>query len=97
MPPDKIEELKAALQKDHPGVLTAVAMLRAELVKAREYGHAQVSITGDSRLEALPEVPTFEESGIRNMNLYAWWGIFGPIGMPQAIVRKLDDGKLSTG
>ena len=49
-----------------------------------------LAITGDSRLEALPDVPTFEESGIRNMNLYAWWGIFGPLGMPPSIVRKLD-------
>ena len=49
-----------------------------------------LAITGDARLEALPDVPTFEESGVKNMNLYAWWGIFGPLGMPQPIVRKLD-------
>ena len=49
-----------------------------------------LAITGDSRLDALPEVPTFEESGIKNMNLYAWWGIFGPPGIPQHIVQRLD-------
>ena len=49
-----------------------------------------LAITGDSRLEALPDVPTFEEAGVPNMKLYAWWGIFGPLGIPQPIVRKLD-------
>lgn len=49
-----------------------------------------LAVTGDSRLEALPEVPTFEEAGIPNMRLYAWWGIFGPVKSPQSIVRKID-------
>jgi tripartite-type tricarboxylate transporter receptor subunit TctC len=49
-----------------------------------------LAITGDSRLEVLPDVPTFEELGIRNMNQYAWWGIFGPVGTPPKIARKLD-------
>lgn len=33
VPPDRLEELKVALQKDHSGVLTAVAMLRPQMVK----------------------------------------------------------------
>ena len=49
-----------------------------------------LAITGDSRLDALPDVPTFQEAGVKNMNLYAWWGIFGPVGTPPAIARKLD-------
>ena len=49
-----------------------------------------LAVPGDTRLETLPDVPTFEEAGVKNMNLYAWWGIFGPLGMPQRIVHKLD-------
>ncbi len=48
-----------------------------------------LAVTGDSRLEALPDVPTFEEAGIPNMGLYAWWGIFGPVGTSQSIARKV--------
>lgn len=33
VPPAKLVELMAALKKDHPGVLTAVAMLRPQMVK----------------------------------------------------------------
>ena len=62
----------------------------AALANIRSGRFRALAITGDSRLDALPDVPTFEEMGIRNMNLYAWWGIFGPIGTPQPVVRKLD-------
>jgi len=33
VPPAQLERLRAALHKDHPGVLTAVAMLRPQMVK----------------------------------------------------------------
>lgn len=49
-----------------------------------------LAVTGSLRIEALPEVPTFEESGIKNMDLYAWWGVFGPPAMPRNVVRRLD-------
>lgn len=49
-----------------------------------------LAVTGDTRVEALPDVPTFEESGIKNMNLYAWWGIFGPPALPRDVTRRLD-------
>lgn len=62
----------------------------AAIANIRSGRFRALAITGDSRLEALPDVPTFEEAGIKNMNLYAWWGIFGPQGMPQNVVRKLD-------
>lgn len=45
-----------------------------------------IGVTGESRLSALPDVPTFAESGLRDMKLYAWWGIYGPAGTPPAVV-----------
>lgn len=62
----------------------------AALANIRSGRFRPLAITGDARLDTLPEVPTFEEAGIKNMNLYAWWGIFGPIGMQQSVVRKFD-------
>jgi tripartite-type tricarboxylate transporter receptor subunit TctC len=62
----------------------------AALANIRAGRFRALAITGDARLEALPDVPTFDEVGIKDMNLYAWWGVFGPAGTPQSIVRKLD-------
>jgi tripartite-type tricarboxylate transporter receptor subunit TctC len=42
--------------------------------------------TTDYRPEALPDVPTFIESGFKDINFLAWWGVFAPAGTPQAIV-----------
>jgi len=62
----------------------------AAMANVRAGRFRPLAITGDARFEALPEVPTFEEVGIKNMNLYAWWGIFGPPAMPKNVARKLD-------
>lgn len=48
-----------------------------------------LAVTGEKRIDALADVPTFAEAGIRNMDLYAWWGIFGPKGTPQNVVQRL--------
>ena len=62
----------------------------AALANIRAGRFRALAVTGDSRIEALPDVPTFEESGIKDMNLYAWWGVFGPSAMPRNVTRKLD-------
>ncbi len=62
----------------------------AALANVRSGRFRALAVTGESRLDALPDVPTFEESDIRNMNLYAWWGVFGPRGLPVPVVRRLD-------
>lgn len=62
----------------------------AALGNVRSGRFRPLAVTGESRVDSMPDVPTFEELGIKNMNLYAWWGIFGPAGMPSAVTRKLD-------
>jgi tripartite-type tricarboxylate transporter receptor subunit TctC len=37
----------------------------------------------------LPNVPTFEELGIKDFDMVTYTGIFGPAGMPAAVVEKL--------
>jgi tripartite-type tricarboxylate transporter receptor subunit TctC len=38
----------------------------------------------------LPEVPTVSESGLPGYEATAWFGLFGPAGMPKDIVMKID-------
>ena len=47
-----------------------------------------IAVTGDKRLAALPEVPTFAEAGIAGIGL-AWVGIVAPAGTPAAAVARL--------
>ena len=43
-----------------------------------------------ARSPALPEVPTYQEAGIRGLVLDQWIGVFAPAGAPPAITARLN-------
>ena len=45
-------------------------------------------VTGNSRLPALPDVPTAAELGIKNYVVTVFVGLWGPPNLPNDIVRK---------
>ncbi len=47
--------------------------------------------TASKRSPALPNVPTMTEAGYRGVELEIWQGISAPLGMPPALVRKLNE------
>ncbi|WP_157263971.1 Bug family tripartite tricarboxylate transporter substrate binding protein [Azohydromonas aeria] len=49
-----------------------------------------LAVAHDKRLASLPEVPTFGELGIKDMEISNWFGIVAPRGTPPAIVAKLN-------
>lgn len=49
-----------------------------------------LAVLAGQRLPTLPDVPTFAEAGLPNFDPYDWKGIFGPKGIPQDIVNKLN-------
>jgi tripartite-type tricarboxylate transporter receptor subunit TctC len=40
------------------------------------------------RLPILPNVPTMAEQGVKDFTAYAWQGVVGPAGLPDAVVKK---------
>ncbi|HSV54641.1 MAG TPA: tripartite tricarboxylate transporter substrate binding protein [Burkholderiaceae bacterium] len=49
-----------------------------------------LAIGAPARLEALPQVPTFAESGFAAANLSSLFGIFAPARMPEALLQRLN-------
>jgi len=49
-----------------------------------------IGVTGPSRIEALPDVPTMTEAGVPGLDLSSWLGFYGPPKMPASIVRALN-------
>lgn len=49
-----------------------------------------LAITSPKRVEAAPNIPTFAESGYPAFDLTLWYGMVGPKGIPDPIVRKLN-------
>jgi tripartite-type tricarboxylate transporter receptor subunit TctC len=48
-----------------------------------------LAVSGDKRLQALPQVLTLEEQGIP-LQASSWWGFVGPKGLPAAIAMQLN-------
>jgi tripartite-type tricarboxylate transporter receptor subunit TctC len=44
---------------------------------------------GDTRVAALPEVPTFKELGYPDAEFYIWAGLFAPRGTPEPVLARL--------
>ena len=49
-----------------------------------------LALTSVKRSAMLPDVPTFEESGIHGMIVTNWFGAFGPARLPQPMLAKLN-------
>jgi tripartite-type tricarboxylate transporter receptor subunit TctC len=49
-----------------------------------------LAAANDKRLQLLPDVPTFAESGFNGMEAGLWYGMLAPKGTPRAIVERLN-------
>lgn len=50
-----------------------------------------LAITGDARSPDLPDVPTLNEAGVKDMVVYSWQGFAVPKGTPEPVVKALSD------
>ena len=49
-----------------------------------------LGLTSAKRHPLLPNVPTFQESGVKGYETIQWYGLLGPAGMPKDVVAKLN-------
>jgi tripartite-type tricarboxylate transporter receptor subunit TctC len=49
-----------------------------------------LAVAGAQRSPALPDVPTLAEAGLRGYSVEPWFGVYGPAGMPAAVVTRLE-------
>jgi tripartite-type tricarboxylate transporter receptor subunit TctC len=46
--------------------------------------------TTEARSQSLPDVPTYQEAGIKGLVLDQWVGVFVPVGTPAVLVERLN-------
>jgi tripartite-type tricarboxylate transporter receptor subunit TctC len=49
-----------------------------------------LAVTGPKRIAALPDLPTLQESGLKDYDIVLWLAVVMPAGSPPAIVSKLN-------
>ena len=48
-----------------------------------------IAISGETRLSALPQVPTFAEAGLPGFDVKGWFAVLAPVGISKAVIDKL--------
>lgn len=57
-----------------------------------ESGKVKVlGVSSPKRSELLPDVPTFAEQGLPELNMYIWSGFAAPAGTPDSVINKLNE------
>ena len=51
-----------------------------------------IGTTDEKKLAVFPNAVTFKEAGYPEVESLSWYGLFGPKGMPDAVVQKILDG-----
>ena len=64
-------------------VPSAIANVRAGKLRA-------LAVTSKQRILAAPEVPTFEEAGLRGYEAVGWFGAVAPANTPREIITRLN-------
>lgn len=64
--------------------LAALPHIKAGKLKA-------LAVTGASRAQALPNVPTVAESGVKGYEFASWFGFVLPKGTPDTVVKRVQD------
>lgn len=77
-----------ALLSGEVGYMIANPQLVTSLVQA---GRLQaLAVTGNTRLDALPLVPTLKEAGVSGVEVTTWFGLWAPKGTPGAVVERIN-------
>lgn len=72
----------AQVQAAFPSLPPTVAHAKAGRLRV-------LAVAADKRTSVLPEVPTFTESGVKDVVVSNWFGLMAPAGLPPVLVSRL--------
>ena len=81
--PALVDTISGQVDMSFPTLSAAVPHVKAGNLKA-------LAITGATRSELLPDVPTMKEAGVPDFVFVQWLALLAPAGTPREIVAKLN-------
>lgn len=67
-----------------PGLAAAMPHIKSGRVRP-------IAVTGKTRAPTLKDTPTLEELGYKGFDAMQWYGVVGPAGIPEPIVKQLNE------
>ncbi len=80
--PALLDQLRGQVQMSFTAPSAALTYVKSGKLRA-------IAITGDKRTPALPDVPTFEEAGLKDFGGTIWFGVQAHGATPREIVNRL--------
>jgi tripartite-type tricarboxylate transporter receptor subunit TctC len=65
--------------------------LASSLANVKAGKFKALAVTTPARSELAANVPTMSEAGVKDFDIYTWWGLFAPAGVSKDIVQKLNE------
>jgi len=78
-----IDLISGRLEMQFATIAPTLANIRAGQLRA-------LAVTGRKRSDALPDVPTMDEAGVKGYEATLWFALEAPAGLPAAIATKLN-------
>ena len=80
--PAMTDLLGGQVQMMFDNMASAMPQIKAGKLKA-------FAVTTPTRSALAPELPTMAEAGVRDFDVFTWWGLFAPAGTAPEIVKRL--------
>jgi tripartite-type tricarboxylate transporter receptor subunit TctC len=77
-----IDLISGRLEMQFATIAPTLANIRANQLRA-------LAVTGRKRSDALPDVPTMDEAGVKGYEATLWFALTAPAGLPSAIAARL--------
>ena len=78
-----VDLISGRLEMQFATIAPTLANVRANQLRA-------LAVTGRKRSDALPDLPTMDEAGVKGYEATLWFALVGPAGLPPAIAAKLN-------
>ena len=78
-----IDLISGRLEMQFATIAPTLANIRANQLRA-------LAVTGRKRSDALPDVPTMDEAGVKGYEATLWFALTAPAGLPPAIAARLN-------